>query len=326
MGSTPQVERLVEGADRVMRVRNYSPRTRDTYRSWIRRFLVWSNRRNLHDLGRPDVELFVSHLARRDHVGPKTRNQAVSALAFFFREILGRDELGTLPRAKEPKRIPVVLSHRQVMLVLAELSGKYRLIAGLMYGAGLRLSEAHRLRVKDVDLDLMQISVVDGKGAKDRWVILPERLVPALNRQIDEVRVRHDQDQRRGAGWARLPNALARKDPGAGYSLGQQFLFPASRESSDPFTGRKGRAYLSHTATQREVKRAGIASGIPKPISCHTFRRSFATQMLRSGYDVRTVQKLMGHNDVRTTMIYVEAVTDAGTAMRSPLDQRKPRD
>jgi len=267
-----------------------------------------------------DVERFLDQLTNQERLAPKTRNQATSALAFMFREVLGSDELGTMPRAKEPKRIPVVLSHRQTRLVLGKLTGKYRLLAGLMYGAGLRLTEAHRLRVKDIDFDLMQISVVDGKGSKDRWVILPQRLVPALMRQVDRVKVMHEDDRRNGGGWAALPHALARKDPRAGYELAWQFVFPASRQSKDPMTGRWGRYHLSPSATQRQVKKAGLASGVPKSISCHTFRRSFATQMLRAGYDVRTVQKLMGHRDVRTTMIYVEAVTDAGVAMRSPLD------
>ena len=309
-----------------MHIRNYSPRTRDTYRRWIRRFLEESPRRPVESLVRIDVERFLDRLTTRDRLAPKTRNQATSALAFFFRDVLGRDELETMRRAKEPKRIPVVLSHGQARLVLGKLSGKYRLLGGLMYGTGLRLTEAHRLRVKDIDFDLMQISVVDGKGGKDRWVMLPERLVPGLTRQIDLVRVMHEDDRSRGGGWAVLPHALARKDPRAGYELAWQFLFPASRQSKDPMTARRGRYHLSPSATQRQVKKAGQASGVTKSISCHTFRRSFATQMLRAGYDVRTVQKLMGHRDVRTTMIYVEAVTDAGLAMRSPLDRLERRD
>lgn len=308
-----------------MAARAYSVRTRDTYRSWIRRFLRVNRDQSIRVLGRDDVERFFDRLTD-DNLAPKTRNQASSALAFFFREVLGKDDIDTLPRARESRRIPVVLSHRQAHLVLEKLSGKYRVLAGLMYGSGLRLMEAHRLRVKDVDFDLMQLSIVDGKGGKDRWAILPERLIPALHRQIDRVRLLHESDRARGGGWATLPHALSRRDPQAGYEAGWQFVFPASRQTKDPVTRRWGRNHLSPSATQRQVKAAARASGIPKSISCHTFRRSFATQMLRAGYDVRSVQKLMCHRDVRTTMIYVEAVTDAGIAMRSPLDHTTTRD
>jgi len=260
-------------------------------------------------------------LAEHGRLAPKSRNQASSALSFFFREVLGRDELRHMPRAKEAKRVPSVLSHRQVMLVLGELSGKYKLLASLMYGAGLRLTEAHRLRIKDLDFDLLQITVRDGKGAKDRWVMLPDRLVPALHRQIDAVQALHAEDRRRGAGWAPLPHAMARKEPRAGYDIAWQFVFPASKWSADTATDRLGRAHLHPTAVQRAVKKAGKACRIPKPVTCHTLRRTFATQMLRAGYDVRTVQRIMGHRDVRTTMLYIEAITDTGITMRSPLDQ-----
>lgn len=311
---------------RLLDVRSYSPRTRETYVAWVERFLRAHPSRPVSRLARLHVELFIDELTHGQCLAPKTRNQASSALAFFFREVLGRDELRGMPRAKEPKRVPSVLSHRQITLLLRELAGKYRLLAALMYGAGLRLSEAHRLRVKEIDFDLMQITVRDGKGAKDRWVMLPEALVPTLQRQIQRVRVRHQEDRRRGAGWAALPHALARKDPNAGYQLTWQFVFPASRWSRDPMTGRLGRSHLDPSATQREVKRAGKACRIPKPVTCHTLRRSFATEMLRAGYDVRTVQRIMGHKDVRTTMAYIQAVTDTGISMRSPLDQGDRRD
>ena len=177
------------------------------------------------------------------------------------------------------------------------------------------------MRVKDIDFDLLQIAVRDGKGAKDRWVMLPEVLGPALRRQVSHVKELQEDDRRRGRGWAPLPGALHRKDPRAGYHLGWQFLFPSSRLSRDPATGRTGRYHLHTTAMQRRIKKAARASGINKPVTCHTLRRSFATQMLRAGYDVRSVQKLMGHRDIRTTMIYLQAITDAGLGMRSPLDR-----
>jgi len=319
----PQIERLLADADRLLRVRSYSARTRETYLGWIQRFLRKNRDKHPERLGRSEVERFLVELTDAK-LAPKSRNQASSALALFFREVLGRDVLRTMARAREPKRVPSVLSQRQVELVLEALSGKYRLLASLMYGAGLRLTEAHRLRIKDVDFDLLQITVRDGKGAKDRWVMLPERLVPRLRRQIEKVTRQHEEDRRAGAGWAALPSALARKRPAAGYEVGWQYLFPASRQSADPATGRRGRRHLDATATQREVRKAGRAAQIPKPVTCHTLRRTFATQMLRSGYDVRTVQRLMGHRDVRTTMIYIEAITDTGIAMRSPLDQAHP--
>jgi site-specific recombinase XerD len=205
--------------------------------------------------------------------------------------------------------------------VLSHLSGKYRLLGSLMYGTGARLLESHQLRVKDLDFDLLQIAIRDGKGAKDRWVMLPDRLRPALRRQVSRVEKLHEADRRRGGGWAQLPGALDRKDPRAGYDLAWQFLFPAARWSPDPATKRQGRYHLHQTSMQRQMKRAVRAAGISKPATCHTLRKSFATEMLRAGYDARSVQKLMGHNDIRTTMDYVQSITDAGLGMRSPLDR-----
>lgn len=326
MASQREVDRLVTDARKILRVRSYSVRTQDIYARWIQRFLSANRSTRVDELSRSDVERFLAFLTDERRLAPKSRNQASSALVFFFREVLGRDELRAMPRAKESQRVPSVLSHRQVRLVLNQLSGKYRLLGSVMYGTGLRLTEAHQLRVKDIDFDLLQITVRDGKGAKDRWVMLPESLVPALRRQVDHVTTLHEDDRSKGAGWAALPHALARKSPTAGYDLAWQFVFPASRRSRDPATGRVGRYHLSPSATQRAVKKAAKTSGIPKPVSCHTLRRSFATQMLRAGYDVRSVQKLMGHRDVRTTMIYVEAITDAGIGIRSPLDQPEGRD
>lgn len=321
MTSTREIKELVAATRKLLRSRGYSARTRNAYGGWVERFLTASRNRRTEHLSRRDIEDYFSHLTDDRGLAPKTRNQASSALGFFFKEVLEREDLTSLPRARETRRVPVVLSHTQVKGVLDQLEGKYRLLAALMYGSGLRLTEAHRLRVKDIDMGLGQITVRDGKGGKDRWVMLPDRLAPSLQRQIDRVIALHREDRRRGAGWARLPYALAQKDPTAGYQAHWQFVFPATQWSKDPATNRLGRAHLSPSATQRKVKAAGRAARIPKPVTCHTLRRSFATQMLRAGYDVRTVQKLMGHRDVRTTMIYVEAVTDTGIGMRSPLDQ-----
>lgn len=324
MPDSHAIDRLLRRTREQLRLRSYSARTVDTYLRWLRRFLRANAERSTDSLQRRHVEDFLAGLVEGRRLAPKSRNQASSALAFFFKEVLGRDELRHMPRAKEPKRIPSVLSHRQAMLVLGRLRGKYRLLASLMYGAGLRLTEAHQLRVKDVDFDLMQITVRDGKGAKDRWVMLPDRLIRPLHTQTEAVRSQHAEDRRRGAGWAPLPHALARKEPRAGYDLGWQFVFPARKCSHDPATGHLGRTHLHPTAVQRAVKKAGREAHIPKPVTCHTLRRTFATQMLRSGYDVRTVQRIMGHKDVRTTMLYIEAITDTGIGMRSPLDQADP--
>lgn len=321
MHKIPEVERAIAHLRRLLRQRGYRKRTVEVYARWLRRFIDAHPGIPVEDLGRGHVEKFLSHLTDQRRLAPKSRNQATSALSFFFREVLGRDELAGMRRAREPRRIPTVLSHKQVRLVLSCLSGKYRLLGSLMYGTGARLTESHQLRLKDIDFDLLQIAIRDGKGAKDRWVMLPERLGPALHRQVSRVTALHEEDRRRGGGWAQLPGALDRKDPRAGYDLGWQFLFPASRWSSDPATRRKGRYHLNPTAMQRKMKAAARASGITKPVTCHTLRRSFATQMLRSGYDARSVQKLMGHRDIRTTMIYVQAITDAGIGMRSPLDR-----
>ena len=326
MPTPDEVEILLEDTRRALRRVGYTPRTHDTYVRWLERFLDAFPGTPIEGLGRFHIKSFLSQLAVEESLAPKTRNQAASALAFVFKEVLGREEAAKVPRARESRNVPTVLSHRQVELVLRELSGKYRLMGALMYGTGLRLTECHELRIKDIDFDLYQITVRDGKGGHDRWVMLPERLVPALKRQIERVRGIHSSDRKRGGGWARLPGALARKDPTAGYDFGWQFLFPSSRMTTDPETRRKGRYRLNPTAMQRHIKKAARVCGVMKPVSCHTLRRSFATQMLRAGYDVRSVQKLMGHRDLRTTMIYVEAVTDAGIGMRSPLDRPGERD
>ena len=326
MRTNPDLERALVNTRLLLRLRGYWNRTVYLYAQWLRRFMEAHPDTPVEDLTRRHVEEFLSVLTEQRRLAPKSRDQAASALAFFFREVLGRDDLGGMPRAREPQRIPTVLFHRQVRLVLSHLSGKYRLLGSLMYGTGARLTESHQLRVKDIDFDLLQIAIRDGKGAKDRWVMLPERLGPALHRQVSRATGLHDEDRRRGGGWAQLPGALHRKDPNAGYDLGWQFLFPSSRWSRDPTTSREGRYHLNPTAMQRRMKEAARASGITKPVTCHTLRKSFATQMLRSRYDVRSVQKLMGHRDIRTTMIYVQAITDAGLGMRSPLDRPEDGD
>ncbi|MCA1789861.1 MAG: integron integrase, partial [Thioalkalivibrio sp.] len=248
-------------------------------------------------------------------------NQAASALSFMFREVLGRDEMAGVPRARGPKRVPTVLSHGEVMRVLRELSGKYFRVGALLYSAGFRLQECLGLRVKDIDFELRQILVRDGKGRKDRYVLLADRAAGLMREQIRLVAEIHQRDREAGHGWAPLPGALYRKEPNAGYEVRWQFLFPASTLNTDPATGRQGRWSLHPTAVQRAVKAAVLRSGVSKPAKCHTFRHSYATESLRRGCDIRTLQHFMGHKDIRTTMIYLHVVEQSGAFIRSPLDQ-----
>lgn len=312
---------MIDGIRRIMRTRGYSPRTEDSYLRWIERFLRFHDRPHWKTLLGVHAEDFLDHLANEACLAANSRNQAASALAFLYGQILGSDAMKNFPRARGPETVPLVFSHPEAMKVLRELSGKYHLISSLMYGAGLRVSEASSLRVKDLDFDLDQIAVRGGKGAKDRIVPLPYRSRESLKRQRAKVEHVRRRDSRDGAGWVSLPGALHRKDPQAGYSLTWQFLFPASRMGKDPATGRRGRWHLHVSAVQREVKTAVRASGILKNASCHTFRHTFATELLRDGVDVRTVQKLMGHKDIRTTMIYLHAIDQIGLGVRSPLDR-----
>jgi len=265
------------------------------------------------------VERFLDHQTECA-LAPKSRNQAASALTFFLREVLEIEDVDPIPRAREPKSLPSVLSPGEVERLFTHLSGKYRLIGMTIYGTGARVSEALALRVKDIDFDLAQVAVRGGKGHKDRWTVLPDRIRPALTRQIELVRRLQRDDRKRGGGWASLPGALHRKDPGAGFRIGWQFLFPASRLTIDRKSGRSGRHHLHPTAVQRQIKRAGLAAGITKAVTPHTLRRTFATEMSRAGCDLATIQRLLGHNDIRTTMLYVRSVTDAGLHLRSPLD------
>lgn len=321
--SRPVRSNVLDALSLAVRTREYSPRTERAYLAWARRFLEFDP-----SFAEPGARVdpargkaFLEHLATDARLGAKTRNQAASALGFMFREVLGQAGFEEVPRAKGPRRLPTVLSHREVLRVLRELSGDHRLIASLLYSAGLRLEECLRLRVKDIDFELRQIFIRDGKGKKDRYVPLARRTVDALRTRVLRRSELHDEDRRGGRGWAPLPGALHRKDPGAGYELGWQFLFHARSSSQDPATGRTGRRTLHPTAVQREIKRAVRRAGVDKRASCHTLRHSFATEALRGGCDIRTLQHVLGHRDVRTTMIYLHVVEQTGFYVRSPLDR-----
>lgn len=314
-------QRMLEYTRRMLVTREYSPRTQVTYLQWIKRFMSHLGHPHPRALGRAEVERYLGYLANERRMSAKTRNQATSALAFLFREVLGSDEVASVKRARGGKRLPTVLSYREVSRILGELSGRKRLAAELMYGTGMRVSETLALRIKDLDFDFDRTIVRDGKGGKDRIVLLPDALRPDLHRLIESVRQQHARDKANGAGWSPLPGALHRKKTDAGFELGWQFLFPARKLSGDPKTGRRGRYHLDKTTVQRAFRRAVQESGVIKPATCHTLRHSFATQMLHDGCDIRTVQDLLGHKDIRTTMIYLHVLDQVGSRVRSPLDR-----
>jgi integron integrase len=318
--------RLLELVARACRARQYSPRTVEAYTGWIRRFVRFHGTRHPADLHREAVTEFLTHLANEVGAGTSTQNQAASALLFLYREVLDlpvNAPAGVL-RPGRPKRLPIVLTRSEAGAVLAELSGTQRIIAATLYGSGLRLMEGLQLRIKDLDLERRELSVRAGKGGRDRITVLPEALVPDLRRQIDRVRALHAADMRDGAGWVAVPFALARKFPTAGRQLPWQWLFPATRHYTDSATGEVRRHHLHESAVQRAVTDAVRRAGIPKRATCHSLRHSFATHLLEDGYDIRTIQELLGHRNVKTTMIYTHVLNRGGRGVMSPLDRLQP--
>jgi integron integrase len=314
--------KLLDRVREAIRTRHYSPRTERTYVGWIRRFILFHGKRHPRDMGESEVVAFLSSLATTGGVSASTQNQALSALVFLYSEVLGErlDWLDGIVRAKRPVRIPVVLSRDEVRALLSQLEGTVWLMASLMYGSGLRLLECVELRVKDVDLDLREIRVRDGKGRKDRVTMLASTLVDPLKGQLTRVRALHDRDLADGCGWVALPDALARKYPNAGREWGWQWMFPATRHYVDRYTGQRRRHHLHESVPQRLVRAAVVRAGLTKPASCHTLRHSFATHLLETGHDIRTIQELLGHRDVSTTMIYTHVLNLGGRGVRSPLD------
>jgi len=314
--------RLLDRVREAIRVRHYSYRTEQQYVAWIRRYILFHQRRHPSELGGAEVESFLSHLATQRQVAAATQAQALAAILFLYKHVLNLDLpwLGNVVRATRPKRMPLVLNRSEVRRVLAGLDGQYLLIASLLYGSGLRVLEALRLRVKDVDLERGILMVRNGKGAKDRVTVLPDSLREPLARQLAAVRERHAYARVHGFAGVELPDALQRKYPRAHLEFGWQYVFPATRPSRDPRTGAWRRHHLLLEAVQRRVKRAVQASGIDKPASCHTFRHCFATHLIEAGADIRTVQELMGHASVKTTQIYTHVLNRGGIAVRSPLD------
>jgi integron integrase len=325
---TPKPPKLLDRVRQTMRVNRYSPRTEEVYVEWIKRFIRFHGVRHPQEMGAEEVKAFLSHLAIEMNVAASTQNQAFSALLFLYQEVIKQrlPWIEDIVRAKRPAKIPVVFTQEEARAVLSRMNGTPRLMAHLLYGSGLRVMECVRLRVKDVDLGYLQITLRDGKGGRDRRTMVPNFLVEELRKQIAKVAELHREDLSAGAGEVNLPGALARKYPNAARELGWQYLFPASHRTvaTDPLAGRtwEQRHHVDERLLQRAVKQAVREAGINKPASCHTFRHSFATHLLENGYDIRTVQELLGHKDVATTMIYTHVLNKPGIGVRSPLDHR----
>ena len=336
-------KKLLDQLSDALRTKHYSYRTEETCMDWVRRYILFHHKQHPASMGVPEIRAFLAHLATERNVAASTQNQALSAILFFYREVLHKEiEPILLAGAKRPERLPTVLTHQEAVNILNQLNGTHKLMAQLLYGSGLRLMECVRLRVKDLDFQYKTITVRDGKGEKDRVTPMPDSLILHLQRQVERVRLLHDEDLAAGFGQVYLPNALAKKYPNTAGELIWQYLFPAPKLSLDPRThtpspdrrgaggevkmgeGRDGgllrRHHLDPTGLQRSVKEAAHKAGIQKRVTCHTFRHSFATHLLQSGYDIRTVQELLGHKDVRTTMIYTHVLQRGGLAVKSPLD------
>jgi integron integrase len=309
-----------------LRLRHYSPRTENAYVAWIRRFVLFHGKRHPAVLGEAEVTRFLTDLAIRRQVSASTQNQALAALLFLYGHVLGEELpwLAGLVRARRPPRLPVVLTRDEVVAVLNEMQHVPRLVASLLYGTGLRLLECLQLRVKDVDFTTRQIHVRSAKGGGDRITLVPRAVDSELTSHLERVRVQHRRDLLAGAGWVELPMALARKYPAAGRTWGWHWVFPATRGYLDAKTGERRRHHLDEGVIQRAVRDAVRNAGIPKAASCHTFRHSFATHLLEDGYDIRTVQELLGHRDLKTTMVYTHVLGLGYGAVRSPLDRLAP--
>jgi len=314
--------RLREQLREVVRFKQFSPRTEEAYWVWIRQFILFHGKRHPREMGRAEVEAFLSHLTTAKKVAASTQNQALNALVFLYREVLHHpfEQLGAIERPLRRPKVPVVLSQEEVQRLLAAMAGTTGLIARLLYGTGLRLMEGLRLRVKDVDFERNQITVHDGKGFKDRVTMLPVKVKLELQQHLERVRRLHEQDLEAGLGRVWLPGALRVKYPNAEREWIWQYLFPTKTISVDPETKLRRRHHVNEMSIQRAVKAAAQSAGLSKMATPHTLRHSFATHLLEHGYDIRTVQDLLGHQDVTTTQIYTHVMQKPGLGVKSPLD------
>jgi len=322
-GADKGTKRLIDRLREEIRSRHYSLRTEKAYWYWIRYFILFHGKRHPAQMGAAEVTAFLSWLATERNVAAATQNQALSALLFLYKHVLGQalPWLDDLVRAQRPVRLPTVLTEAEVRRLLGTMEGSLRLMAALLYGSGLRQAECLTLRVKDIDFAYRQIIVREGKGARDRATMLPENLVQPLQAHLGKVRALHQRERKEGFGEVWLPHALARKYPRAGREWAWQFVFPSARRSEDPRSGVVRRHHLHPDTLGGAVKRAAAAAGIVRPVSCHTLRHSFATHLLERGCDIRTVQELLGHSDVSTTMVYTHVMNKGARAVRSPLDR-----
>jgi integron integrase len=324
-GIPPANPKLLDQVRDELRKRHYSHRTEEAYTGWIRAYIRYHGIRHPREMGKEEVEGFLSHLAVHQQVAAATQNQALAALLFLYRDVLGvtLEWLDNVVRAKKPVRLPVVLTREEVIAVLSRLHGPNWIAGSLMYGAGLRLLECLQLRVKDIDFGYRQIVVREGKGGKDRITMLPSAAEGSMKLHLEEVKIQHEKDLKGGAGYVTLPGGLERKYPDANRQWIWQWVFPATRHFKDPASGRLFRHHLHETVLQKAVKEAAARAGLTKRITCHTLRHSFATHLLEEGYDIRTIQELLGHRDVTTTMIYTHVLNRGGKCVRSPLDLPK---
>ncbi|MDY0290860.1 MAG: integron integrase [Desulfuromonadaceae bacterium] len=305
-----------------MRVRHYRPRTEETYCQWVRRYILFHQKRHPKEMGEVEINAFLTHLAVKEKVSASTQNQALSAILYLYRHVIGRDVggLGNVIRARKPKRLPVVMTREEVKSVLDQLSDDKWAMVSLLYGSGLRLMECLRLRVQDLDFSNSEILVRDGKGGKDRRTMLPQSLIPVLQEHLTHVKTIHEKDLTDGWGRVVLPGALERKYPNAPTEWRWQWVFPQVNRWKNKTTGEEGRHHVHETVLQRAVREAVFRAGVVKRVGCHTFRHCFATHLLEAGYDIRTIQELLGHKDVSTTMIYTHVLNKGGKGVQSPMD------
>jgi integron integrase len=320
MGNSPV--KLLDKVRQCIRLKGYSIRTEKSYVSWIKRFILFHGKRHPQEMGKPEIEAFLSHLVMKRNVASSTQNQAFNAILFLYKYVLDADmpkDINAL-RSKKPVRVPTVMTREETLKLIAMMHGTHQLMAKLIYGCGLRVMECIRLRVKDIDFAMNQIVVRDGKGKKDRITVLPDGVKPALIEHLVYVKRLHQDDLTKGYGRVYLPNALAKKYPNADRQWGWQYAFPAKTLSKDPRSGMKRRHHLHVSCIQKAIRKAVNLCAVVKPVGCHTLRHSFATHLLAEGYDIRTVQELLGHKDVSTTMIYTHVLNRGGKGVRSPLD------